>query len=240
MLHRKTRADRMKAKLREIKDALTRCLLLRFLTKGVGCSRRCAGTSRTTRCRPTTGRWPASATASPRCGDACCAGEARRRPSPGTVCAASSMRGCRFRESFNRGRASAFPSSTRGRSRMREFRTYGSVRGVPGNTHPYRDRTPRRMFCKVRLDSPNEEALAGEHCLRGAGGERERVFQLAPPAIRTPHRRRGSGLATPEDHAPAHECHQIAQPAADYCQCGDGCEHDRHVQVVGIGLDEVP
>lgn len=25
------------------------------------------------------------------------------------------------------------------RSRMREFRSYGSVRGVPGNWHPYRD-----------------------------------------------------------------------------------------------------
>jgi hypothetical protein len=25
---------------------------------------------------------------------------------------------------------------------MREFRTYGSVRGVPGNRHPYRDHAP--------------------------------------------------------------------------------------------------
>jgi hypothetical protein len=25
------------------------------------------------------------------------------------------------------------------KSRMREFRTYGSVRGVPGNRHPYRE-----------------------------------------------------------------------------------------------------
>src|ERR1035441_7691570 len=28
----------------------------------------------------------------------------------------------------------------RDKSRMREFRTYGSERGVPGNRHPYRDR----------------------------------------------------------------------------------------------------
>ena len=27
----------------------------------------------------------------------------------------------------------------RDKSRMREFRSYGSVRGVPGNRHPYRD-----------------------------------------------------------------------------------------------------
>jgi hypothetical protein len=31
------------------------------------------------------------------------------------------------------------PSNTRGRSRMPELGTYGSVRGVPGNGHPYRD-----------------------------------------------------------------------------------------------------
>ncbi len=29
------------------------------------------------------------------------------------------------------------------KSRMREFRSYGSVRGVPGNRHPYRDRLGR-------------------------------------------------------------------------------------------------
>ena len=31
------------------------------------------------------------------------------------------------------------PSDTRGRSRMREFRSSGSVRGVLRNGHPYRD-----------------------------------------------------------------------------------------------------
>ena len=33
----------------------------------------------------------------------------------------------------------AFAVRTRGRSRMRESCTYGSVRGVRGNSHPYRD-----------------------------------------------------------------------------------------------------
>jgi hypothetical protein len=32
------------------------------------------------------------------------------------------------------------PSPTRGRSRMRESRTYGSVRGALSNERPYRDR----------------------------------------------------------------------------------------------------
>ena len=33
----------------------------------------------------------------------------------------------------------AFRVMTRGRSRMRQFRKYGSVRGVSGNRHSYRD-----------------------------------------------------------------------------------------------------
>ena len=34
----------------------------------------------------------------------------------------------------------------RGKSRMRESRSYGSVRGVPGNRHPYRDRLDDRFL----------------------------------------------------------------------------------------------
>jgi len=35
---------------------------------------------------------------------------------------------------------------------MREFRTYGSVRGVLGNRHPYRDH--KRGWLRVVLGSP--------------------------------------------------------------------------------------
>jgi hypothetical protein len=35
--------------------------------------------------------------------------------------------------------ANALPSITQGGSRMREFRTYGSVRGARSNARPYRD-----------------------------------------------------------------------------------------------------
>src|SRR6516225_2387435 len=38
---------------------------------------------------------------------------------------------------------SDLPSLTRGRSRMRESRTYGSVRGAGSNLRPYRDRLAR-------------------------------------------------------------------------------------------------
>ena len=40
-------------------------------------------------------------------------------------------------------RACALPSDTQGGSRMRESRTYGSVRGAPSNGRPYRDRARR-------------------------------------------------------------------------------------------------
>src|SRR6185503_18809724 len=49
--------------------------------------------------------------------------------------------GCQNRKSFTRGRISGLPSNTQGGSRMREFRTYGSVRGAFGNGRPYRDQT---------------------------------------------------------------------------------------------------
>ena len=42
----------------------------------------------------------------------------------------------RIRQTANSG----LPSRTRGRSRMRESRTYGSVRGAGSNLRPYRDR----------------------------------------------------------------------------------------------------
>src|SRR5260221_7899878 len=41
--------------------------------------------------------------------------------------------------SFILGQASVLPSNTQGGSRMRESRTYGSVRGAPSNGRPYRD-----------------------------------------------------------------------------------------------------
>ena len=49
------------------------------------------------------------------------------------------------RESFIPGQASASPSNTRGGSRMRESRTYGSVRGALSNERPYRDYEPHKL-----------------------------------------------------------------------------------------------
>jgi len=44
-------------------------------------------------------------------------------------------------QGLERIRQAALPSTTRGGSRMRESRTYGSVRGALSNERPYRDRT---------------------------------------------------------------------------------------------------
>src|SRR6516225_9887706 len=62
-------------------------------------------------------------------------------PGPGLTC---SLTTCfPGRASSTLGPNSDLPSFTRGRSRMRESRTYGSVRGAGSDLRPYRDR-PRR------------------------------------------------------------------------------------------------
>jgi len=49
------------------------------------------------------------------------------------------------------------PSLTRGGSRMRESRTYGSVRGVRSNAHSYRDRFARNDVAKGSCAFPNRD-----------------------------------------------------------------------------------
>src|SRR3954453_23929530 len=50
------------------------------------------------------------------------------------------MIGCPNPKSCTRGRQNGLPSNIQGGSRMRESRTYGSVRGALINGRPYRDR----------------------------------------------------------------------------------------------------
>jgi hypothetical protein len=56
------------------------------------------------------------------------------------------MPGSQSRSSFILGQASALPSHTRGGSRMRESRLYGSVRGARCKSRPY-----RYALCLLRL-----------------------------------------------------------------------------------------
>ena len=68
--------------------------------------------------------------------------------------------------------ACASPSHTRGGSRMREFRTYGSVRGAVGNARPYRERV-----------SPVHTAV--RNCTRDEGGP----FEFGNQVLISSHRK---------------------------------------------------
>src|SRR5277367_2769672 len=89
--------------------------------------------------RPTVVPWRPSGITSHSYGDARFGGAARRTASRGIGSPGWWTTGSPSRVSFTHGRACALPSDTRGGSRMRESRTYGSVRGAPSNGRPYRD-----------------------------------------------------------------------------------------------------
>src|SRR3954447_8803452 len=133
-IHRKTRRDRMQAKLTEIKEELRRRMHQSIRQQGRWL--RPPATTTTMPCRPTAVPWRRSATTSSTSGDARCGDAARRTARRGR---GSPTTGSPNRASFTLGRSNALPSDTRGGSRMRECRTYGSVRGVRSNTHSYRN-----------------------------------------------------------------------------------------------------
>ena len=107
--------------------------------RGAGWRRLSAATSPITPCRQTRRRSEHSAITWLTSGAARCRDAARKAGSPGSGSSRSLMTGSPKRKSFIRGRSSALPSSTRGGSRMREIRLYGSVRGAAGNGRPYRE-----------------------------------------------------------------------------------------------------
>jgi len=56
---------------------------------------------------------------------------------------------------------SALPPFIQGTSRMREIRSYGSVRGVAGDRYPYRDPSKTRMSPRSPTASPFSSPRAG-------------------------------------------------------------------------------
>src|SRR5216683_1784184 len=112
----------------------------RFPSRGNGCGRSSKATSITSPCRPTIARSPPSVSMSLTSGDARSGDAARKMAQAGTGLGGWRTIGSPNRTSFILGRRRASPSLTRGGSRMRESRTYGSVRGALSNGRPYRDR----------------------------------------------------------------------------------------------------
>ena len=142
LVKRKTRRDRMRAKLQEIKEELRRAHApANPRSRGSGCKQVVTGYFNY-HAVPTNSR--ALATFRHR----------RHRPlathAAATQPEGPDSRGTRMHEAGRRlapqaaypsslAQRSALPSNTRGGSRMRESRTYGSVRGAPSNGRPYRD-----------------------------------------------------------------------------------------------------
>jgi hypothetical protein len=99
----------------------------------------CVDTSATTLSQLTRGRSTPSATTSSTFRDAPCAGAARRIARGGRTWPSWPSAGCLRRGYPTLGLSNASASNTRGGSRMREFRPYGSVRGAPSHGRPYPD-----------------------------------------------------------------------------------------------------
>ncbi|WP_445344278.1 reverse transcriptase domain-containing protein, partial [Caballeronia calidae] len=143
-LQRKTRGDRMRAKLRQIKSDLRRRMHEpnRFQSRGNGSSGWFRATLPIMRCPRTSARLAPSATTSRPSGCARCGDAAKRTERRRSGWRTSPIHGSRVLAYFTRGRTRDLPSDTRGRSPVPELGSLGSVRGVSGNGHSYRD-SPR-------------------------------------------------------------------------------------------------
>jgi group II intron reverse transcriptase/maturase len=139
LLKRKSRPDRMQNKLQGIKRSCDGAGMHRSPNRENGWLTSSKATLRTTLCRPTYRRSMRSATTLHVSGCARSGVEARRTSSRGSGSRSWPTTGSRNLESFTLGPSSASPSHTQGRSRMREIRSYGSVRGAAGNSRPYRE-----------------------------------------------------------------------------------------------------
>src|SRR5439155_6794749 len=116
-------------------------------------------------CRPTFRHSVPSTTTSSAYGCARCGVAAKRIARRGSGSRRSPPTTSRSRKPFIRGHSSVLPSSTQGGSRVREFRSRGSVRGAVGNDRPYRERAP-------------PVHTVGRNCTRDEGGPFEAGSQV--------------------------------------------------------------
>ena len=134
-IRRKSRGDRMRTTLARIKEALRRRRHRPIPETGKWLAQVVGGYF----AYPTAWRCPRFATTSLSSDIGSCAGVANGRGWSGSGWRRSPTRFSQNRRSFIPGRACVSPSITRGRSRMRQFRSSGSVRRALGNGRPYRE-----------------------------------------------------------------------------------------------------
>src|SRR6266852_9582009 len=127
-------------------------------------------------CRPTIRRWPHSASSSPSSGSDRSGDAVRKTARLGSRWRSWPKIGSQNRIPFIHGLEYASPSPTQGGSRMRESRTYGSVRGALRNERPYRDRLVSMNDAEILGDQlfivHNVAGVAGEHAASGVEDDR--------------------------------------------------------------------
>ena len=144
LLHRRTRRDRMRVKLRALKGELKRRMHEPIPQQGRWLDQVVRGYF-AYHAVPTNSRaWPRSDTTLCSSGGARCGVAARRTGRRGITWCDWRRLTCRCRASFTPGPTSVLPSNTPGGSPVRELRPPGSVRGAPSNGRPYRIRVAVR------------------------------------------------------------------------------------------------
>src|SRR5260221_9966247 len=135
-IKRKSRRDRMRAKLQAIKQELRRSMHQPIPQRGSWLQQVVTGYFNY-HAVPTNG--PTLIAFLFHVTNLCYGGGARKTGRPGNGSSGWPTTGSRNRESFIRGQRVASPSDTQGGSRMPELGPYGSVRGARGNSRPYRE-----------------------------------------------------------------------------------------------------
>ena len=139
-IKRKSRRDRMRTKLREIKEALRRRMHRPIPETGKWLGKSLPGISPTMPCRPMARRLLHFATTSSSSGIGGCAGAAREHAWYGRRWRSWRTSSFPGRVSCTLGPVCALQSDTRGRSRVPELGSLGSVRGALSNERHYHER----------------------------------------------------------------------------------------------------
>src|ERR1700730_17850857 len=137
--------------------------------KGCGCGRASPASMVTMQCRPTSRHLRPSGSMSPDSGGARFDGAVKRTARSGHGSRSGLTTSFPKPASVVLAQASALPSNTQGGSRMRESRTYGSVRGACSNGRPYRD--PRYRSNPLELRATEIQPRSSLNDLAGNSGD---------------------------------------------------------------------